>query len=639
MKLLLLSLVFLLASVRPWRVLAEESQAPEPIPLKAFKGSKTPDGICVEVQISGTSFAVELPGKIVQPVGSDRLEWEIDGRAIQLTVARYAMDKSTNIKPSQRLLEFRSWDLRSLESAGWKPDGPAEPFNLAGKGPGLRWILTRQATASDAETRRYCVATINQNAVVMLTGVGKKEERETDLRLYLEKALATSQQTFANKQEPKPPATRRPKLGDPDYKGESVEASAKAFSALTGKPAVILLNESLMTLKDRNLTNALSLKPDALLEFARFAAGANSATMISASVFDGQSGHAVSLMKADADSDTFEYFDPWGTGSYLEKEHNEAKVAAWRHPAKPRVWLVKGEELERVLYAITLLEEDWRELMDFAALLDEPSEALSAGLQLRQLQNPADKYIAEDRLRAAANYLQKSDPQKALKLCKGISTLYPASALATKDLAEMTATAEHAGDTAAKTKERKAGHEEAPLPSHKFADVVKDGFFTFFNLKEVSSKNTSKPTGRVVLFKSGGQFRPLTGLSVTVSAEGLVTGRSLTLMRSFIDDGSNSLFARDFAKSHLIDSVDLDEQRLISHLVNEIWDQSKTEVPIPGARRPEAKIPVLMSPGYVVFLGRGPAFDLILRRNKLSLRNEDLADGKALIINVQRIGP
>ena len=93
--------------------------------------------------------------------------------------------------------------------------------------------------------------------------------------------------------------------------------------------------------------------------------------------------------------------------------------------------------------------------MDFAALLDEPSEALSAGLELRQLQNPADKYIAEDRLRAAANYLQKSDPQKALKLCKGISTLYPASTLATKDLAEIAAAAEQAGGAAPKQRNAK----------------------------------------------------------------------------------------------------------------------------------------------------------------------------------------
>ena len=87
----------------------------------------------------------------------------------------------------------------------------------------------------------------------------------------------------------------------------------------------------------------------------------------------------------------------------------------------------------------------------------------------------------------------------------------------------------------------------APLSdAEKHADL-----FTFFNLEETGATAGAAGT-RVVSFKpTGANFRPLVTVNVTVDKDGAITQIEALIARSFIGDRTNSVFARDLAKSIL----------------------------------------------------------------------------------------
>jgi hypothetical protein len=92
-------------------------------------------------------------------------------------------------------------------------------------------------------------------------------------------------------------------------------------------------------------------------------------------------------------------------------------------------------------------------------------------------------------------------------------------------------------------------------------------FFTFFHLEPTGPASPE----RVTEFRpSGEDFRQLARLTVTVDAGGKITAMTLTLKRSFIDDPTNGVFARDIAKSFLRDAPPAADEKGVSDLADDI---------------------------------------------------------------------
>jgi len=171
----------------------------------------------------------------------------------------------------------------------------------------------------------------------------------------------------------------------------------------------------------------------------------------------------------------------------------------------------------------------------------------------------------------------------------------------------------------------------APLgDAEKHADL-----FTFFNLEETGT--TAGAAGaRVVSFKpSGPNFRPLVTINVTVDKDGAITQIEALIARSFIEDKTNGVFARDLAKSLLRAGVPAADQEAITDLTNEIEYPPSTDRLVLSAR-PAPKLPAQPSAGYLAFLGKQKEFEQALSATRLRLENRQAGGDKVLALTVAR---
>ena len=157
--------------------------------------------------------------------------------------------------------------------------------------------------------------------------------------------------------------------------------------------------------------------------------------------------------------------------------------------------------------------------------------------------------------------------------------------------------------------------------------------FAFFHLEETGA--TTNAAGlRVVTFKpSARNFRSLATLNVTVDKDGAIVQLELLLARSFIDDKTNGVFARDLAKSVLRDALAAPSQTGIADLTNEIEFHRGTDGMVLLAR-PAPRLPDPPSAGYRTFLGKEPQFEQALAGAQLRLENRQAAGGNVLAITV-----
>lgn len=79
---------------------------------------------------------------------------------------------------------------------------------------------------------------------------------------------------------------------------------------------------------------------------------------ISALIYDGSFGHAISLEYFLPDSQSIVFWDPWPDRSLLCVENNSAGVAAQAWRDEKRLWVLSCEEFTRILYAIILPTAD-----------------------------------------------------------------------------------------------------------------------------------------------------------------------------------------------------------------------------------------------------------------------------------------
>jgi len=122
--------------------------------------------------------------------------------------------------------------------------------------------------------------------------------------------------------------------------------------------------------------------------------------------------------------------------------------------------------------------------------------------------------------------------------------------------------------------------------------IQSSDFFQFFHLRQVQTAPGAGGRTMVDFRPDSPQFGPLVRVSASVDSTRIIHGMSIVIMRSFIDDATNSPFARDIAKSFITDVPPPADSKQLEGFVNEIY---------PGANTGASP-----SPEYNVFLGKSP---------------------------------
>jgi len=149
-------------------------------------------------------------------------------------------------------------------------------------------------------------------------------------------------------------------------------------------------------------------------------------------------------------------------------------------------------------------------------------------------------------------------------------------------------------------------------------------FFTFFRLAETARE--SDAAGReVAVFKpTGGAFRKLVTVRVTVGTRDEITEVGLELARSFIDSPTNRQFASDIAKSMLESSPPFGDVAALRSLAAEIQQRQrpgKESVDIVLGHPPP--LPAKISPGYLAYAGTRDSYEQKLAKTILKMDGVD----------------
>lgn len=165
----------------------------------------------------------------------------------------------------------------------------------------------------------------------------------------------------------------------------------------------------------------------------------------------------------------------------------------------------------------------------------------------------------------------------------------------------------------------------------------KTDFFQFFHLEQTGKSKQGDAT--IITFQpSGEKFHELVRVNMTLSGkEGLIAAE-LVLRRSFVESGSDGIFARDIAKSFLNAGVNPKDQDRIAGLTSEIDQLVGTQSAVlvsPNAVKPAPSGPP--SDGYLVYLGQRDAFQIALAHGqKFSLQNSagEKTDGGSRVVRI-----
>jgi len=143
---------------------------------------------------------------------------------------------------------------------------------------------------------------------------------------------------------------------------------------------------------------------------------------------------------------------------------------------------------------------------------------------------------------------------------------------------------------------------------HRFGETrhsaEQSGFFNWFMLEPVAADEPAPRKLAAHYRPNGPAFHDLTEFVVADDEEDRLLSLELRLARSFIDHPHNGLFARDIAKSLLLDAVDEPEASALADLASEIEFPREGSVWVITARTDDAVLPESPAPGYQVFLGK-----------------------------------
>jgi len=160
-------------------------------------------------------------------------------------------------------------------------------------------------------------------------------------------------------------------------------------------------------------------------------------------------------------------------------------------------------------------------------------------------------------------------------------------------------------------------------------------FFRFFHLEQ--SQVSKNEGSTVTAFKpSGEKFRPLVTIRVTTDGAGRILALEMAMVRSFIDDPRDGIFARDIAKSFLQAGLPAPRDSETTDLISEIEFQATSTMTIIKRAANEPKPPEKPTPGYLTYLGKQPSYEHRLRDYLLRLVNETEGGAAVLVFSVRR---
>ncbi|HRI55065.1 MAG TPA: tetratricopeptide repeat protein, partial [Pseudomonadota bacterium] len=219
--------------------------------------------------------------------------------------------------------------------------------------------------------------------------------------------------------------------------GTDLAGIIRTNSALFGKPYLAIINKELKAAKDDQLKAKLVVMPDEVLMTLQLALIFQDAQTIMVSVHDGNSGHEVLAVSRAQDIDPIEYIEPWPRGSFLERANNQGGAAAV--PAEQhKHFLVKADELRKVLYAIVLELDYLKKIAEFCMLVTQDEASALAEYRKRMEQDPQNYPATEGRLdRLGQVFLAHAMAPRALKTFKINRELHPRSARAVGRLAAL----------------------------------------------------------------------------------------------------------------------------------------------------------------------------------------------------------
>lgn len=219
--------------------------------------------------------------------------------------------------------------------------------------------------------------------------------------------------------------------------GTDLAGIIRTNNALFDKPHLAIINKELKAAKDDQLKAKLVVMPDEVLMTLQLALIFQDAQTILVSVHDGNSGHEVLAVSRAQDIDPIEYIEPWPRGSFLERANNQGGAAAV--PAEQQKhFLIKADELRKVLYAIVLELDYLKKIAEFCMLVTKDETSALAEYKKRMEQEPQNYPATEGRLdRLGQVFLAHAMAPRALKTFKINSELHPRSARAVGRLAAL----------------------------------------------------------------------------------------------------------------------------------------------------------------------------------------------------------
>ncbi|HKO48061.1 MAG TPA: hypothetical protein VJV79_10075 [Polyangiaceae bacterium] len=186
----------------------------------------------------------------------------------------------------------------------------------------------------------------------------------------------------------KPPQEARgPLLDEPEH-GGTLRQQAAVTAAVFGQAPVILVNETYLELEPE--LRRFALPAAALIQSIELVLICSPAekSMVQLVVYDGRTAHSINAVSTDDSLAHVTYFDPWGKGSFLQKQNNEAGIDVTQSAANARLWIIDTSELQRIVYGAILVPEDWKNVEAVIGELAEPQRAVQKKLTL-QRQTPA----------------------------------------------------------------------------------------------------------------------------------------------------------------------------------------------------------------------------------------------------------
>jgi hypothetical protein len=145
--------------------------------------------------------------------------------------------------------------------------------------------------------------------------------------------------------------------------------------------------------------------------------------------------------------------------------------------------------------------------------------------------------------------------------------------------------------------------------NHPLAEVEKSGFFNWFNLAETGRASAGAGLTTIDFRPSGPKFHDLALMQVSVDSKSSIVRIDLVLKRSFIESPGNGIFARDIAKSFVLEAPpQAEDESYLQTLADEVQYNAASSQPIivgPGFKRP--KLPEPPTAAYQTFIGKKKA--------------------------------